>query len=485
MPSALQNSHTLEETQVSNKAASFLAGRGGLYLSARYAVGVVISVANMFVLTLLIGPHNYGLFVTAIGITSVLASLVRSGMDTYLVRCEHNPVQEDYDTAWTAIAAFSACAMLIGAAVLPLLTWWLKSDEFVAAYLVTLLTVPLAGLAGPPTAKLERALEFRAVATIELIGQSLALFSGLYLALQGFGLWAPVAGQLIWQFFVLIAALYVGHLKPRFRMERARLRQMLAFGVGYTASQRTWQLRALVNPLIVGHFISAEGVAFVGLAIRIAEGLGFIRTAAARLAIASLARVQHDAALMKSALQKALRGQVIVLGTLLGGFAVLGPFLFGHVIGLRWIPVLRIYPMVAIAVLVNSIYNLQAAALFVVGRQWIVLSTYLIHIFLFAISAVVLVPRCGLAGYGFADLVACCAYPVLHLGTHSVLGNCSRVLWAWVFSFGLLLATSFTSGNWWVFTLVASGTMVAIVRSIERRGHGFRGKVPREVLLRG
>src|SRR5262245_52028165 len=168
LPSAPQNVPSLEETQVSDKVVSFLAGRGGLYLSARYAVGVLISVANMFVLTWLIGPHNYGLFVTAISITSVLASLVRSGMDTCVVRCEHTSVREEYDTAWTAIAAFSSCAMVIGAAVLPLLTWWLHSDEFVVAYLVTLLTVPLAGLAGPATAKLERALEFRAVATIEL-----------------------------------------------------------------------------------------------------------------------------------------------------------------------------------------------------------------------------------------------------------------------------------------------------------------------------
>lgn len=485
MLNRLKVARSAEETQVSDKVSSFLAGRGGLYLSARYAVGVLISVANMFVLTWLIGPHHYGLFVTAISITSVLASLVRSGLDTYLVRCEHDPSREDFDTAWSAIAAFSACAMLIGAAVLPLLTWWLHSGEFVGAYLATLLTVPLAGLAGPATAKLERALEFRAVATIELVGQSLALFSGLYLALQGFGLWAPVAGQLIWQLFVLIAGLRIGHFRPRFRMDRVRLRQMLAFGVGYTASQRTWQLRALVNPLIVGRFIGAEGVAFVGLAIRIAEGLGFVRTAGARLAIASLARVQHDAVLMSSALRKAIRGQVIVLGTLLGGFAVLAPFLFGHVIGFRWVPVLRVYPLLALAVLVNSIYNLQAAALFVIGRQWIVLGAYLVHVLLLAVAALVFIPRFGLMGYGIADLFACCAYPVLHIGAHRSLGNLSRVLWLWVFSFGLLLATPFTNGMWFLLTGGASLAMVAVVYLVERRGSGSQLKVLCEVVLRG
>ena len=60
---------------------------------------------------------------------------------------------------------------------------------------------------------------------------------------------------------------------------------MLTFGIGIT-SQRTWQLRTLINPLLVARFAGAEAVAFVALAIRIAEALGTLRLAAGRMAIA-------------------------------------------------------------------------------------------------------------------------------------------------------------------------------------------------------
>ena len=345
------------------EAQSFLTGRGGLYLGARYGLGVLISLGNMFVLTWLLGPHVYGLFVTAIALTSVLANLVRSGLDTYLVRCERIPDRRDYDTASTAILSFSILAMAGGMAVVPLLTRWFHSAEFVPAFLVTMLTIPIVGLAGPVTGKLERALNFQTVAKIELTGQSLALVTGLTLALLRKGIWAPVAGQLVWQVFGLLAAFRAARYFPRLVLDRSRLGEMLAFGVGYTASQRTWQLRALVNPLIVGRFVGAEGVAFVGLAIRIAEGLGFLRTAASRLAVASLARLRHDSDLLRASLQKALRGQVIILGPLLDAFAIASPFVIHRVLGERWHPVLRIYPLIALAVLVNSIYNLQSAAL--------------------------------------------------------------------------------------------------------------------------
>ena len=41
----------------------------------RYGLGIIVSLANMFVLTRWIGPHAYGLFVTALGLTAFLAAL--------------------------------------------------------------------------------------------------------------------------------------------------------------------------------------------------------------------------------------------------------------------------------------------------------------------------------------------------------------------------------------------------------------------------
>jgi hypothetical protein len=52
-------------------------------------------------------------------------------------------------------------------------------------------------------AKLERELDFRRVAGIELGGQSLGLLVAAILAWFGTGVWAPVGGQIVWQMFVI------------------------------------------------------------------------------------------------------------------------------------------------------------------------------------------------------------------------------------------------------------------------------------------
>jgi len=390
--------------------------RGGLYLAGRYGLGMIVSLGNMLVMTWWIGPHAYGLFVTAIGIVTFLAAVARGGVDTYLVRSQIPPDSRMYGTAATLILGASIALGMVAAAATPLLIRWYGNREFVGPYLALLLTVPIAGLTGVPMAKLERALDFRSIAAIELAGQAAGLLVATLLACSRAGVWAPVMGQIAWQTFTLVASGLSASMVFRLRLDRRQAREMLSFGIGLTASLRTWQLRTLVNPLLVGRFAGAEAVAFVALALRIAEALGTIRLAAGRMAIAALGRLQEKQEQFRRTLERALYLQVITLGPLLCGFALLGPFVLPRVAGARWMPSLMIYPFVAAGVLVNSVYNLQASALFVIGKQWIVMQAYTVHVMLLALTTVVLLPRFGIVGYGWAEVIACGSYFAIHAG---------------------------------------------------------------------
>lgn len=412
--------------------------RGGAFLAARYGLGVLVSLGNMLVLTWWIGPHAYGVFVTAIGLVSFLASVARAGVDTYLVRLDAEPPAKTYAVAGSVVLLTSVAVTLVGCGLIPLLSHWYGSREFVAPYFVLLLSAPVVGLTGIPTARLERQMDFRRLAGLELGGQTLGLLLSMALAWAGRGVWAPVAGQLAWQGFLFAATCACARLYPSFRFDLQEARAMLRYGIGLTASLRTWQLRTLVNPLLVGKFAGAEGVAFVAFAIRAAEALGSVRMAAGRLAIAALARVQHSREQFCASLEQALYLQIITLGPLLCAFALMGSWGVRHVAGVRWMPSLVVYPFIAAGVLVNSVYNLQASALFVVGKQWLVMRSYTAHVVLLAAGTLFLLPRLGIAGYGWAELLACGAYPLLQTGVKAVPVSYRR-LTPWLVAFTALL----------------------------------------------
>lgn len=387
-----------------------LTRRGAFYLGARYGLSLLISLGNMLVLTWWIGPHAYGVFVTAVGLTTFLAGISRCGVDTYLIRCEPAPPQSHYNIAFTLISFISAALVLLGLCLLPLLQAWYGGNEFVLPYLVLLASVPLTALVGVPTARLERDLNFRVLAGIELIGQSIAFLASFTLAVGGFGVWAPVCGMLLWQLFVLPATCHAAAMRPAFACQRALSRKMLAYGAGVTLSLRTWQLRTLVNPVLVGRFAGLEAVAYVAFALRIADGLGFLRAVASRLGVAALARLQHNREAFGVAVEKALLVQVITLGPMLGSFVLFGPWITQHFLGHRWLQAVAIFPFVAAGVLLNSVFNLLASALFAIGQEWAVVRAYSSHVLLLAGTTCVLLPKVGVVGYGWAELVACTGY---------------------------------------------------------------------------
>jgi O-antigen/teichoic acid export membrane protein len=417
--------------------------RGGLFLAVRYGLGVIVSLANMLVMTWWIGPRAYGLFVTAVGIAAFLATLARCGIDTYLVRSEPPPTPIEYGTATILIFAASILLALAGCALIPLLARWYGNREFVWPFLVLLLNVPVTGLTGVPMAMLERALDFGRIAAIELISQFAGLIAAVLMACAHAGVWAPVLGQITWQVCTLFAVVSFAPKLVRLRFDLAQARKMLSYGLSLTASLRTWQLRTLVNPLLVGRFAGPEGVAFVALAIRIAESLGTFRLAAGRIAIAALARLQSRREEFRSALEQALYLQVISLGPLLCGFALFGPFVVRHFLGSRWMPSLAVYPFVAAGVLVNSVYNLQASALFVVGKARVVTEAYTLHIVLLALTTFLLLPVTGIVAYGWAELAACLSYAAIHAGlARTVIISYRRLLpWMGMFA-GTLFAAS-------------------------------------------
>lgn len=91
------------------------------------------------------------------------------------------------------------------------------------------------------------------------------------------GVWAPVVGYWIQQIMISIGTLWASRYMPRLTKNLNDLKDMVQYGIGYSSSMWVWQIRSLINPLIVGKFLGAEAVGIVALAIRVVEALSFVK----------------------------------------------------------------------------------------------------------------------------------------------------------------------------------------------------------------
>jgi PST family polysaccharide transporter len=286
------------------------------------------------------------------------------------------------------------------------------------------------------------------------------------------GVWAPVAGLWGQQLVIWLLLSLSARFRPGLHWEAGRVSTMLRQGFQFTVASWLWQARSLVNPLIVGHFLGATGVAFVDLAVRFADNLSFLRSTASRISLPILSQLQFEAARLVRTIEEGTRWQMLPLGLGFVAFTWLAPFAVPLVFGSEWSPVLRLLPFVAFGYLTNTLFSLQVSGLFVLRRYLDVAAVHLVHLSLFALAAAVLVPRVGLIGYGFGEIAGTGAYVLLHLIFSRVVQRPDyRVVGVWWISFS---AACFVQPiGWWMaiplFLLLASPRFWRLVRELLRR----------------
>lgn len=396
--------------------------RGGGYLAVRQALGMVVGLGGTMLLTRMLGPGKLGLYAAAYGIFVYLQSLCQCGVAVFLIRAEEEPPRALYDQAFSLLLALGTGGVALGMASLPLLGHWMRIEGLapVAAALFLLLLPTCVGQV--PQARLERALDYRRVTWIEMGGLLANYGIALPLAYTTRSVWAMVAGiavQAVLQAGLLFAA--AGY-RPRLAWSRARVREILGYGAGFSASLWIWQLRSLVNPLVVGRLGGVESVGYVALAVRLVEAMSFVRAATWRLSVAVLAKVQDDRARVLQVVREGMSLQVMALAPLLLGFGLVAPWVVPRVFGPEWEPVLVVYPFVALGYLVNSVFALHSSALYVLRRNWDVSLFHVVHVAIFAAAAALLVRAYGVVGYGWAEVAAFPSYLVIHLALARRLG---------------------------------------------------------------
>jgi PST family polysaccharide transporter len=436
---------------------------GASQLAVRQAAGIALSFVNLLVLTRLIGPANYGVFAGSLGIFAFALTASQLGLNVYLIRRAEEPPADEYHQAFTLYLAIGVAIALAGFAGAALAERWTGIAGFGAVLAVMLAAMPVALVTLVPQARLERALDYRRVARTDLLVQATTIAVAAPLAWLGAGAWAPVSGWLAGQ--ALGATLYftAARYRPRLVLSKAIVRRMLGYGVAFSGTGLLWQLRLLVNPLVVGRFAGAEAMGIVALATRLVEILGLMHNAAWRLGIPVFGRLQHDPDATLRRMKQAMIAQAILVGAPLLAFGIVGPAVVPLLFGGAWLGVPAIFPFLAFTLLVGTVFAPAAAVLQVRGHHRAVAAAGVAHIVVLFGASLMLVPRYGALGYAWSVLLTLPTCAIVAVALRNRLG-----VWAvgpsLVFALGLGALLFWHELGWFVLLGLAAALSVREAR---------------------
>ncbi len=337
-------------------------GWSGAAQVARQLVQFIISV----ILARLLSPEDFGLIGMIIVFTGFAGVFSELGLGAALIQKLDLDERHLNSVFWVNIGTgIILTGTVVGTA--PLIASFYDEPALRSLTILIALNFIIGSFNVVQNALLNKNMDFRRLAQLEITAASLASIIGITMALTGFGVWS-----LVWQSLMLttvsaVMMWWVSAWRPTFSFETGALKELLGFSsnlLGFNILN--YWMRNLDNVLI-GKFIgsSALGIytrAYSLMLLPISQISGVV----SRVMFPVLSTIQHDIERVKRVYLRSTRSIALVTFPLMIGLLVVAKPFIMTVYGDKWrdvIPILQIFCLVgmtqSIGTTVGWIYTSQ------------------------------------------------------------------------------------------------------------------------------
>ncbi len=396
--------------------------QGGIYLTIRQLIGVAVSLVSVLVIARVLGPESYGVVAVASGMLFFTFWTGKLGLEIYLIRQPDLPE----DGPEQILAFFNT--MGVGLCVLLWLAvplYSLLTGQTVVAQVLTWL-VPVVWLemvSSVSIAMMERELHFNQVGLIETLAQIANSILSVTLVLMNWGYWGPIAGLALQYALLAIMACYCYRISWRWRWRWKFIRSALRYSLAYSGSNLIGSLKGLTLPLFVSPLAGLEAVGIISIGIRFSDQLGILRMVVARMSVSALAKLIGNVDLTRRAISRGIVYQGLLVGPIFAVFSSCAAWVIPLAFGNKWLPSLYIFPFIAFATLINTVFNLHFSALYAVGHNREVAKFNLWHVGLFWLACWILLPIWGAWGFAVAEIFTLLSYLSIHHSLAKLYGS--------------------------------------------------------------
>ena len=401
------SSEPVSDVVASSEGAGVLrrGARGAFALAVRQLLVQGLSLVGAVVLARVLTPAEFGVYGITVFLMHFLVVFGDAGLAAGLVRESEEPDERDWRAVFTFQQVLVVGVSIVGAVVGPWMAVTIASETDLRPLVpATLAALVLASFQTVPIARLERRLDFGALAIVE-VAQSVAFnVVAIACALAGLGTVTMAAALVARAAVGAVAVRFVAPLPLGWAWDWSRVKPRLGFGMSFQGASLLTLLRDAMLPVYVGALL---GEAVVG-------GLFWARMLAAyplivvymlqRLLLPLFARLQGHRGELRRAVELSLFAVAVLVVPAQTTIWALQEPLTRLVFGEQWLASLPVYRVFWFAVVLEPQLVVALALMNALGRAdrtlrffaWITVGTW--------VAGVPLLVLFGPTGYAMASL---------------------------------------------------------------------------------
>jgi len=374
---------------------------------ARFSGQVLSWVVTIFVIRILT-PDDYGLMAMAMVAITLLALLNEMGMGSVLVQqqeLDHRTVECIFGLLILINGALYT-SLYLGA---PLIAVFFEEPRLVEILRVIALQFIFMPFSVVANSMLSRRMDFRRMSFVDMWKIIAASITTLTLALNGYGIWALVFGNLLGALVDAVGATLAAKCwyRPRFRF--SGMKQMIGFGGYVMASRILFFIYVRADIFIIGKLLGKDLLGLYSVAKDLASlPMEKVSGVLNMVGFSAFSRIQDDRDEVREKLLKAVRILSFFAFPMFAGISSISPEIVEVILGEKWLAAIVPLQLLSLIIPLRMVQNIIPPVLMSIGRPEVAVSNLVIACIIMAVSFLIGV-QWGINGVSQAWLFG---YPV-------------------------------------------------------------------------
>jgi O-antigen/teichoic acid export membrane protein len=343
---------------------------GAKWTTASSVAVATVQFVQLTVVARLLSPGDFGMMAMVMAVIGFAQIFTDVGIGSAIIQRPENSPAELSSLFWLNVLAGTAVFVLTIAAT-PLVVLFFDEPRLASLLPTVAVVFVIASFGQQFQLLLQKELEFRKLALIELlsaVGGAVVAISG---ALAGLGVYALVFGQLGMASLATAAAVTIGwrRWRPRAWFRAADTRPYLRFGLFQLGNRGVNFLLARVDQIVIGALLGASALGLYNLAWNLAiMPATRINPILTRVAFPVFAKVQQQNERLKRGYLMLVWLLATTNGPILVGGAAVADALVPVIFGAQWTAMVPIFQVLAVVGLSRSIGNPIGSLVLAKGR---------------------------------------------------------------------------------------------------------------------
>jgi len=337
------------------KTLSQKIAQGGFWIFSLKIARKAFSLIRLIIIGRILAPSDFGLMGIALLTMSAIETFSQTGYREALIQ-RKKEVSGYLDTAWTVLIVRGLLIFIIIYFAAPYVAFFFKTPEVKPIIQVLGLITFLQAFSNIGVIFFHKELEFNKVFIYHFLGAFTNFIVAIVAAIILRSVWALVLGLLAEKIVSLIISYFIHPYRPRLSGDIEKAKELFGFGRWILGSSALVFIGEHIDDIFVGKVLSATALGFYQMGYRISNMLETeITQVVSSVTFPGFAKIQDKQSSLQKAYFRIMRLTAAISIPITVGIVLLAPEFTGIFLGQKWMPMVPVMQLLAIAGLMKSI----------------------------------------------------------------------------------------------------------------------------------